>query len=159
MHVLNQYKWIFFALTFSAVLIAFAMVAPVLLEAQEGVTTQIVPCEGPNCDFCSLTTLAQRVLNFGIFLAVMVSAALFAWAGFLFLTNRANPTVIGRAKSIFVDVAVGLVLILSAWLIVDTLMKTLTAGKFGPWNEVCSSGTSIITGQGGGNLPSTLFGN
>ncbi len=106
----------------------------------------IVTCSGAikegnlnPCTICDIAQVAQNVLNTGIFIAVFLSAILFAWAGGIYLTNIVNPSGITKAKTLFGSVLIGLLIILGAWLIIDTLMKTLTpnSGQFGPWNEVC----------------------
>lgn len=99
----------------------------------------IVPCNGADCSICDLATLAQNILNAAIYISVFVTAGLFAWAGGLYLTSAGNPAQAGKAKGIFVNVAIGFCWILAAWLLVDTIMKTLTpgGGKFGPWNQIC----------------------
>ena len=127
-----------FAVLFLIVLI----IAPSLVfAAPTGVLSgQIVPQEcnekGGCKSVCDLATLAQNVLNTGIYIAVFLSAVLFAWAGWLYLTGAAGSD-LSRAKTIFFDVIVGLVIILIGWLVVDTLIKTLTGGQFGTWNKVC----------------------
>ena len=109
---------------------------PALLFAQAGIPKKIVPCNGVDCKVCDLATLAQNLINTGIFIVIFLSALLFAYAGFLYLTNEA----IGeqqKAKKIFGNVAIGLIILLAAWLVVDTLMKSVLGGSFGPWNNVC----------------------
>ena len=123
------------------VILIFISLAPVFVAAQ--IPNQIVPCTGATgdkpCTICHIAELAQNVLNTGIYIAVFLSAVLFAWAGFKYLTNVANSGEISRAKEIFMNVAIGLIIILAGWLVVDTLMKTLVGdgGSFGPWNKVC----------------------
>ena len=124
-----------------AFLVTFTLVgAPLLVSAQ--IIPTIVPCNGLDCNICHLTQLAQNLLNAAIYLAVFLAAFLFAYAGFLYVTNEA----IGqqqKAKGLFKDVVIGLILILGAWVFVDTLMKVLmgtAAGNVGPWNSVCGSG-------------------
>jgi hypothetical protein len=99
----------------------------------------LVPCNGADCSICDLATLAQNILNAAIYMAVFLAAGLFAWAGGLYLTSAGNPTQAGKAKGVFVNVALGLIFILGSWLLVDIIMKTLTpgGGKFGPWNQIC----------------------
>ena len=116
------------------------IVAPYLLYAQSILPKQIVPvgCDGVNCTICHLGELAQNILNAGIVLSVFLSALLFAYAGWLYLTNEA----IGqqqKAKDTFKNVVIGLVIILAAWLIVDTLMKMTLGGDYLPWNNVCKT--------------------
>ncbi len=126
----------------AAVFLIVFIVAPSVVLAANALPGQIVPKEcndiGGCQSVCDLATVAQNVLNTGIYVAVFLSAILFAWAGWLYLTSVAGNE-ISRAKEIFVNVAIGLVIILAGWLVVDTLMKTLTdqSGGFGPWNKVC----------------------
>ncbi|PIR82161.1 hypothetical protein COU20_03295 [Candidatus Kaiserbacteria bacterium CG10_big_fil_rev_8_21_14_0_10_59_10] len=101
---------------------------------------RIVPCDGLNCNVCHLAELAQNVLNTGIFIIVFLSALLFAYAGWLYLTN---VTLGGaqKAKSIFTNVAIGLIVVLVGWLVVDTIMRVMlgeNGGAFGPWNSICA---------------------
>jgi len=109
---------------------------PYTLYAQNGgLPKQIVTCDGINCKCQDLIDLAQNIINTGIFLAIFLSAMLFAYAGWLYLTNEA----IGeqqKAKSMFSNVAIGLVILLSAWLVVDTLMGGILKENIS-WNNIC----------------------
>lgn len=117
-------------------------VLPSLAFAANPLPGQIVPekCNeiGGCQSVCDIATVAQNVLNTGIYVAVFLSAILFAWAGWLYLSSVAGGE-ISRAKEIFMNVAIGLVIILAGWLVVDTLMRTLVGngGSFGPWNKIC----------------------
>lgn len=109
-----------------------------------GLPSKIVPCDGVNCTVCDVAQLSQNILNTGIFIAVFFSAVLFAWAGWKVLTSGGDSEQYSSGKRIFTNVIVGLVIILAAWLLIDTLMKTLTNGSFGPWNKVCESVVSLF---------------
>ena len=110
-------------------------------------TDPIVNCSGAldsktqtACTVCDIAKTAQNVLNTAIYVAVFLSAVLFAWAGIIYVTNIANHGEISKAKNIFANVIIGLVIVLASWLVIDTLMKTLVdsdVSKFGPWNKVC----------------------
>ena len=137
-----------------AALIAFAVFTILILTSALTVHAQlsssfvgpIVECgigKGPlDCGFCDLQILAQNIINFLIFLAIVVAILMFVYAGFLLVTAGANEGQISRGKSIFWTVFIGLFIILAAWLIIDTVMKTFYKGessnpqKFGPWNEL-----------------------
>ncbi len=129
-------------LRIAALFLVIFFVAPSIALAANALPGQIVPetCNnvGGCQSVCDLATVAQNVLNTGIYIAVFLSAVLFAWAGWLYLTSVAGGE-ISRAKEIFMNVAVGLVIILAGWLVVDTLMRTLVGdgGSFGPWNKIC----------------------
>lgn len=132
--------------TLGAAIVSFAFITfPFAVSAQSVLDTKIVPenCQGAraawDCGVCDLATMAQNVLNMGIFVAVFLSAILFAWAGWKYLTAGGGEG-ITQARSIFTNVLVGLIIILAGWLIVDTLIKTLTGDKLGPWNQVCQNG-------------------
>lgn len=109
---------------------------PLLAFAQGGLPKKIVPCNGIDCTVCDLALLAQNIINTSIFMMVFISALLFAYAGLLYLTSAVEDKV-SHAKSIFRNVALGLVVMLAAWLVVDTLMKSVLGGNFGPWNDIC----------------------
>ena len=106
-----------------------------------GLPTQIVTCNGamagngmPACTACHLAELGQNLLNTTIFMVIFLSALLFAFAGFKYMTEGHKD----EGRKIATNVTVGLVIILSSWLVVDTLMKTVLGGSFGPWNNVCA---------------------
>jgi multisubunit Na+/H+ antiporter MnhF subunit len=128
------YKRTFFLLAFSS---AVLLLVPLFASAA-GIPDKIVPCDGLNCNMCHIATLAQNVLNTGIFVAVFLSAILFAWAGWKYVTAGGGGEV-STAKGIFFNVLIGLVIILAAWLIVDTIMRTLVNenASIGPWNKIC----------------------
>jgi hypothetical protein len=107
--------------------ITIAVITPAV--AFGGPFDQIVPkCSdtAEGCNLKDLITLGENVLNFVLALAVTVSAVMFAWAGFLYITSAGNEQKVGHAKTLFAAVIIGLIIILTAWLVVDTLLKALT---------------------------------
>jgi len=136
---LIQYRWVALALIMATASFLSVFIFSAGLAQAQGLPDRIVPnCSGADCNFCDLTTLVQNIINTSIFLAVLLAAGLFAWAGYLYLSNTVGDTgKVQKAHSMFQNVFIGLVIVLAAWLVVDTLMKTLTGGAFGPWNEVC----------------------
>jgi hypothetical protein len=131
-------------MTLVFVLAAFLAAVPLFTFA--AILPTIVPCDGTSinggteCTICHLAQLAQNGLNVGIYMAVFLSAILFAWAGWLYVTAGGNQQQASRGRQIFTNVAIGIVIILAGWLIVDTIMKTLvkTDDRFGPWNQICT---------------------
>lgn len=126
-----------------AVILTILFLLPASVFAQANLLPgKIVPCDGTKisgteCTVCHIATVADNVLKTGIYIAVFLSAVLFAWAGFKYLSNAANSGEVSRAKEIFMNVAVGLIIILAGWLVIDTLMRTLMGADFGPWNKIC----------------------
>jgi hypothetical protein len=107
----------------------------VLFAQQRGLPDRIVPCSGVDCTCQHLIQLAQNLINAGIYIAVFLSAVLFAYAGWLYMSNEAIGAQ-NKAKGLFQNTAIGLVIILSAWLVVDTLM-TETLKTSVVWNDIC----------------------
>lgn len=107
----------------------------------------IQQCITGECTTCGLVTLAQNLINFAVFLAVVVATLMFAYAGALFLFSAESPGNISKAKGIFWTVLLGIVFILIAWMVVDTVMKVLYGrdADWGPWNQILCGNTAAIT--------------
>jgi len=124
---------------FAAILLLVLLIVPSFAFAA-GIPT-IVPSEcnadGGCPNVCSLAKLAQNILNAGIYLAVILSAVLFAWAGFLYLTNVGNSGGVTKAKEVFFNVVIGLVIILVSWLIIDVVIRAFVGASYLPWNAIC----------------------
>lgn len=124
--------------------LALYVLIPVIVFAQgRGLPARIVPCDGTalnggiECRCTHLIQLTQNIVDGAIYFAVFFSAVLFAYAGWLYLSNAALSQK-DRGRTLFVNVAIGLVVILSAWLVVDTLMRQLAGTSFGgSWSELC----------------------
>jgi hypothetical protein len=136
--ILSQKWWI--ALMFTVVLTGL----PIIAAAQAGLPKQIVPenCNQPGgCqNICDIAILAQNVLNYGIFLAVVISSFLFAYAGWNMLTSGGSSEMYAKGKRVFGNVFIGLLLILGGWIVIDTLMRTLMGTNPAlPWNRICEA--------------------
>ena len=142
----------FYFLRFSklaAILLIALFALPLLALAQGG----LVPCTGPTCNFCHLFVLARNIMKFLILtLAMPIAALLFAWAGILYITAAGNTGQIGRAKKIFADVLLGLVIAVAAALIVDLILRTFTGNDLKFWTrydptrcEAAAPGGEVVT--------------
>ena len=88
-----------------------------------------VPCGGggeqPECTLDHLIGkdgIIQRSLNFSFVLVGFVGAILFMYAGFLMMTAAGNSGQITKAKGVFKNVTIGMIIILAAVLIVKQLL-------------------------------------
>lgn len=133
----------FFVLAIILIPVAFT---PEPVSAQ-GFLDRIVPACNENlvngnfadrCNICHIVQLIQNALSFLITISVMIATLMFVYAGFLYLTAGGSPEKIKSATKIFTNVFIGLVFVLGAFLIVDTIMKTFynENTSFGPWNEI-----------------------
>lgn len=124
-------------LFFAAILLAVVPALPA--EAAAG----LIPCSGVDCDLCSLVQLGQNIVNFLVYFSTLLATILVAYAGFKMLTSADNPGAISSAKKLFWSVLWGFAILLSAWLILDTIMRVLFENsdlrktEYGrPWNEI-----------------------
>ncbi len=122
-----------------------------------------IPCEGPDCNFCHFVTLANNIIAWLIGVLAVVFGVLVFIAGFGLVTSGGNPGKLEDAKKSLTNALIGLIVVLAAWLIVDTLLKaTLPDGEtdIGPWNQIdCSGGQTVgdpvvPTNNGGGTTES-----
>lgn len=76
------------------------------------------------------------------FAITLLAPAMFAYAGFLMVTNPYNPSGISKAKSIMTNTIVGIVIALAAWILVDAIMAVLyrPGDALGAWSEIVQSG-------------------
>ncbi len=86
----------------------------------------LIPCNGASdCDFNAFIRLVKNVINAFFIIAAPLAAVSFAYAGWLYLTSAGDVAKTTRAKYVFKMVLIGFVILLSAWLIVTTLLTAL----------------------------------
>lgn len=104
---------------------------PVLsLAADVGPEGPLVPCT-TNCGWSNLITLVDNIIHFTLYYMVIpIAAIMFAYAGFLLVTAGGEVSRRSKAKSIFTNAVIGLVIAIAAWLIVRLILSTL--GFTGP---------------------------
>ena len=105
----------------------------------------LVPCGGqsePACTWCHLMLLAQNIIMFlATTLAPIIAVLFIIYGGFIIMTSGGSPEKINKGRSIITSVAFGLVIMFSAWVIVDTLLKVIPIAddrraSLGPWNII-----------------------
>lgn len=89
----------------------------------------LVPCgrtgQAP-CTTCDIFQLASNVINFVLFTVVPAIAVLFYLiAGFMILLSRGNSDLIATGKNYFWNTTMGLFIIFGAWMITNTVIKSL----------------------------------
>ena len=109
-----------------------------------------VPCSGEGCSACHFVILANTIIKWLITISFLLFAVLAVMAGFKLVTSGGNPSARSAAKSSFTNAFIGLIIIMAAWLAVDTLLRgllgkdgVLSDGQvsgYGPWSQVqCAS--------------------
>ncbi len=95
---------------------------PIVPSGPEGMNPQVCAA-----GWAALAQLINNILAFSITIGILFIAPLsIAWAGFLYVVNSVNPSGIAQAKKILLNTIIGVVIALSAWLIVNALLTALT---------------------------------
>ncbi|MEI8270300.1 MAG: DUF5018 domain-containing protein [bacterium] len=92
-----------------------------------GKNSGLVPCNTSKnpaeCGFNDLFKLINTVINFILIkMAVPIAAIMFAYAGFMLVSSAGSPEKRTEAKKIFINVAIGLVVVAGAWIFVHTIL-------------------------------------
>lgn len=107
--------------------------------------------EGSPLGIGGVIVLLQNLMNAAVSLTVIVMTLVIAYAGFLLVTSPFNSENRTKAKTTLFNTVIGVIIVLSAWLVMDFAMKILYnpeatfGGKaIGPWNQVLVGGDACI---------------
>lgn len=144
---------------FSFLFVASSLVLPHAAHAAIPFFGPIVP---PNIEQCaagwaSIIVVTNNIIEFLLtLLIVFVAPIMIAYAGFLFVVNPVNPSEKQKAKSVLTNTILGIVISLSAWLIVDAVMAALynPSAVGSTWSSIVNWGGDACLRQTGsiGNL-------
>lgn len=104
----------------------------------------LVPCGGPNqnpCTACDLLVLAQNVLKFAFEIAFLIIIGFIVYGGFRWIFSLGKEENIKAGQQIITNAIIGLVIILSAWIIVNTVFWLIaqaggTEEYIGTWYKI-----------------------
>ena len=124
---------------------------PTLAWAQAG---GLVPCSGPDCNTNDVVGFANNLISYLIQGLGIIAVIVMVYAGFKMVTSAGDEGAWTKAKELFGNVIIGIILILASWLIVDTLLKGLTGSGLNGWTEKLQmsdvpnpNDTSIVSGE------------
>jgi len=103
-------------IVFSSTLLSFLLLAMPVLAA--------------SADVSKIQTFIQSVIQVLVTLAGLVSAGFFVWGGIGYITSSGDPEKLDRAKKTIVYSAIGLVIVLGAF-VLSTIVTQLATGAFG----------------------------
>ena len=128
-------KFLIFVFILLILIMPVLSLAQTVLPPMKSYNQGVVPCDNVTvpCDFNAFLDLINNVIRFILFyMAIPIAAIMFAYAGFLLVT--AGEEAAGartKAKSIFSNALIGLVLAAACWLIVKAILFIL--GYQGAW--------------------------
>ncbi len=99
----------------------FGLTAPLMSFAATPGAGGLIPCAGPDCHFSDMLVFANTIVGWLLRIAIPVTAALFSYAGFLYLTSGGNPGKKTAANKVFQSVFWGFIMALGAWILVNFL--------------------------------------
>lgn len=130
----------------AVVLTVVLFVPDVAFAANANFFGPIIPeechCPGRAPDWGCVLVVIQNGFNFLVSLGVIAFTLALAYAGFQYMASSVNAGNKEKAKEMIQNVLMGLLIMLSAWLMVDFVMKVLynpSAGGFGPWNSILAA--------------------
>lgn len=135
------------------------------VSAAETSFFQIVPeaCQSCACGMAGVMEIIHNVVNLAIALAVLIATFVIVWSGALFIASSANPESRSKARGMLIQAAIGMIIVLGAWLAIDAFMRLLYSGTDGsegvwrPWNSiVADSGEYCIAAKPGKSLFDSL---
>jgi hypothetical protein len=107
-------------------------------DPQAGGSGNFIPCSGTTCSACHFVALANKIIAWLIGILAIIFAAMMVWSGFRLVISGGNEAAKTAAKSSLTNAVVGILIVLGAWVLIDTIMKTLVKedSGFGPWNSI-----------------------
>ncbi|MEN9613749.1 MAG: hypothetical protein RLZZ347_56 [Candidatus Parcubacteria bacterium] len=93
---------------------------------------QVVPCDGVTvkCDYNQFIIGIQRIIKACILFAIPLSAGVFGWFGIKMMTAGGDVKAREEAKKAMFMVLKGMLLMLSAWYVVDLALGGLLSADF-----------------------------
>lgn len=114
----------------------------------------LVPCSGLDCKPCHIYAGFSNVINFIVFTLTPGIAVIMILASAITLVFGGSESARTAGKKMLTSVVIGLVIIYTSWLVVNTIIRTLAKGSDGwvpsSWNTIqCSSGSGVNFDRGG----------
>jgi len=111
---------------------AYEKVSPVCADGST--VGHLVPCarhcdnpETPNdetepCSVCHLIVLGHNIVKYVLFISVFIALAVITFAGVIYITSAGDQGMISTAKGALKAALFGMIFVLAAWVIVNTLI-------------------------------------
>ena len=155
----KKIKIIYFTLSFLLFTFLFFSAAPIFAQEPQGIFSD-VPCFRPagecvstpnnlspcECDLCDFLYVLLKVANWGLNGIGALALLFFVFGGLVWLTSAGDKNRVAAGKKILTGTALGIIIILSAYLVINFTISTLT-GKPGQfyiksdqlkeWYNVC----------------------
>ncbi len=88
------------------------------------------PAYAQSADVSKIQTFIQSIIQIGTTLAALVATGFFIWGGYGYITSSGNPENLDRSKKTIMYSAVGLAIVLGAF-VFSNIVTQLATGAFG----------------------------
>ena len=119
----------------------FSLIAIFLL-----LITSLAPAQGlvqcgnpgqPACNLCSFLELVKNIINFAIQITFAFAGLFITWGAFVIMTAGGSEARVEEGKKMMTTAVIGLVIMLSSWLILGTVIQIITGSPSKlPWTEI-----------------------
>jgi len=94
-------------------------------------SAQLVPCSGLDCTACDFVDMGNGILKWLVGILFIVFAIILFIGGWGMVTSAGNTSAKEAAKSKISSALIGILIVLAAWLMVDTLLRALLPSDTG----------------------------
>jgi hypothetical protein len=97
----------------------------------------LIPCGGANqhpCQSCDVVTLANNVVGWLVGALGAIAVLIIVYAGIKMVTSNGNHHALEEAKGMMMNMIIGYLIVLAAWLVLDYVLKALLID--GNWNTI-----------------------
>jgi hypothetical protein len=117
----------------------------------------LIPCgnteQGP-CTLCHFFVMFQNIMKWGLDIIFILAVLIIFIAGIVYIISSGNPGLMGKTKQMITLAISGIVIVLLAWIIINTTLYVLGATDIrGRWIE--GNGWSGVWYEVNCPLPST----
>jgi TRAP-type C4-dicarboxylate transport system permease small subunit len=103
---------------------------PVLLGVSYVALALAFPVFAASADVTKVQSFIQEVIQVLVTIAGLVAAGFFVWGGIGYITSSGNPESLDRSKKTIVNSAIGLAVVLGAF-VLSNIVTQLATGAFG----------------------------
>lgn len=110
---------------------------PVTCHTDSVIEGDIPTGEAVGCDLCDALKVGANITDFLIQIALILVVLMTVYGGFLMMTAGGSQEKYSRGKSSITWAIIGLVIVLSSWVIVNTLIHIMAGeGVNVPWSTI-----------------------
>jgi hypothetical protein len=88
--------------------------------------------------------MVNNLIAWLVGIAMVIATIGLAIAGYKMVYSQGNSSAVTYAKSIFFNIIIGIILIIGAWFMIDTLMKLTVGDDFGPWDRIDEENCGVM---------------